>query len=205
MFFDIGANVGRWAIANIDQTDRIVAVEASPITFLSLTHSCKHPKITLLNYAVCANSGEDVVFYHAMYDTLSTLNKSWLTDETSRFYNVPFHEVRCKPISLDRMIEEYGVPDLIKIDVEGGEYECISSLTRKAKTICFEWASETNSITLRCIDHLATLGYTRFFIQSEDAYTFRPQESQFYDRETITHKLTETVPKQDWGMIWCSG
>ena len=33
MFFDIGANIGLWAKANIQFTNKIIAVEASPITF----------------------------------------------------------------------------------------------------------------------------------------------------------------------------
>ncbi len=32
-------------------------------------------------------------------------------------------------ITINKLIECYGVPDLIKIDVKGGEYECISLLT----------------------------------------------------------------------------
>ena len=31
--FDIGANVGRWSIANIDNFDKIIAIEASPYIF----------------------------------------------------------------------------------------------------------------------------------------------------------------------------
>ena len=39
MFFDIGANVGLWAKANIQFTDKIIAVEASPITFRKLVNN----------------------------------------------------------------------------------------------------------------------------------------------------------------------
>ena len=49
-------------------------------------------------------------------------------------------------ITIDKLIQEYGTPELIKIDVEGGEFECLSSLTQKVNNICFEWASETNDI-----------------------------------------------------------
>lgn len=203
MLFDIGANVGKWTLANLDQTDRIVAVEASPFTFQTLVQSCTDPKVTLLNYAVCANAGEDITFYHAIYDTLSTLNKCWLTDETSRFYNTPFQEIRCKTISLDQLIERYGVPDLLKIDVEGGEALCLASLSQKAKTICFEWAAETSEITRQCLEHLVGLGYSRFFLQFDDVYTFRPSEDDYTDIESLKQRLSAMIPKQDWGMIWC--
>jgi len=203
MYFDIGANVGKWSLANLSQCDKIISVEASPITFQRLAQQCKHNNIVLLNYAVCNNSGQDITFYHAESDTLSTLNKQWLTAESSRFYNQRYTEIKCKTITLDKLIEQYGLPDLIKIDVEGGEYECISSLTQKNKLLCFEWASETNAITFKCLDYLHSLGYSHFYLQMQDHYTFRPLDNAFYDMATVNTKLMSTLPKQDWGMVWC--
>ena len=37
----------------------------------------------------------------------------------------------------------------------------------------------------------------------EDNYSFRPQDKDFYDIHIIKEKLLNTVPKKDWGMIWC--
>ncbi len=203
MYFDIGSNIGNWSLANINQCDQIISVEASPITYKRLVANCKHANITLLNYAVCNNNGNDITFYQANDDGLSTINKDWLTKDTSRFHNHPYTEIVCKTITLDNLIHFYGLPDLIKIDVEGGEYQCISSLTQKVKMLCFEWASEVNDITFKCIDYLFGLGYTQYYIQNQDYYLFRPQDSDFYDIFTIKSKLSTTIPKQDWGMIWC--
>ena len=203
MFFDIGANIGNWALVNIDKCDKIISVEASPITFNRLVDNCKNDKIILLNYAVCNNNGNDITFYQADCDVISTINKDWLTSDTSRFYNYPYKEIICKTISIDDLIEDYGIPDFIKIDVEGGEYDCITSLTQKIKLISFEWASETNTVTLQCIDYLFHLGYTHYYIQNEDNYTFRQNDNDFYDISTIKEKLSNMIPKQDWGMIWC--
>lgn len=203
MYFDIGSNIGEWSLSNIDLCDKIISIEASPITFIKLVDNCKHDRIILLNYAVCNNNGNDISFYQAEHDVLSTINKNWLTKETYRFYNHPYIEINCKTITIDKLIEQYGLPDLIKIDVEGGEYECITSLTQKVKLLCFEWSSETNDITLNCIDYLQNLGYTQYYIQMEDSYLFRPQDHEFYDISTIKIKLSNTIPKRDWGMIWC--
>lgn len=203
MYFDIGSNIGNWSLNNVNLCDKIISVEASPITFKKLVNNCKNDKIILLNYAVCNNNGNDIKFYQADCDTLSTINIHWLTDESSRFYNYKYTEISCKTISLDKLIEQYGLPELIKIDVEGGEYECICSLTQKVKLLCFEWASETNIITIKCIDYLYNLGYTQYYIQMEDHYDFRPQDNNFYDINTVKTKLSNTIPKKDWGMIWC--
>ena len=203
MYFDIGSNIGNWSLSNINLCDKIISIEASPITFKGLANNCKNDKIILLNYAVCNNNGNDIAFYQAKRHVLSTINKDWLTNDISRFYNQPYIEITCKTITIDKLIEQYGVPDLIKIDVEGGEYECIVSLTQKVKLLCFEWTSEVNDITFKCIDYLLNLGYTEFYIQNGDDYLFRPQDNDFYDISTTKTKLSDTIPKQDWGMIWC--
>lgn len=203
MYFDIGSNIGKWALSNIEGCDKIISIEASPITFKKLVDQCKHDRIILLNYAVCNNDGNDITFYQAECDVLSTINKDWLTSDTSRFNNYKYTEITCKTITIDNLIKHFGLPDLIKIDVEGGEYECICSLTQKVKLLCFEWASETNTITYNCIDYLHNLGYTQYYIQNEDNYVFRPNDNDFYDINTTKRYLSMTVPKHDWGMIWC--
>lgn len=203
MFFDIGANIGKWSLNNIKYTDKIIAVEASPSTFIKLQKLCNDKNIILLNYAVCNNDGKDITFYNCNCDVLSTLNRDWLTDKKSRFYNNKYNEVICKTITIDNLIKNYGVPELIKIDVEGGEYECIKSLTIKVNQICFEWASETNDITFKCLNYLKELGFKEFYVQNEDNYLFRPNENEYYDIDNTFKILNNSTPKVDWGMIWC--
>ena len=129
------------------------------------------------------------------YVTLTGLDLVQL-DREQYNYNV----INCKTITIDKLIQEYGTPELIKIDVEGGEFECLSSLTQKVKNICFEWASETNDITFKCLHYLESLGYADFAIQLQDHYNYRPQ---FYKDITIVKEyLNKTTPKKEWGMIW---
>ena len=202
MFFDIGANIGKWSLSNINNCKRIIALEASPTTFNKLLLNIgNNSKIICLNYAVCNSDDEYITFYDSNADTLSTINKDWLDSETSRFYKqYNYNEINCRTIKLDKLIDEYGIPELIKIDVEGGEFECISSLTQKVNNLCFEWASETNNITFRCLDYLESIGYTNFAIQNEDNYTYRP--THYMNIDIIKELLNKTTPKIEWGMIW---
>jgi FkbM family methyltransferase len=203
MIFDIGANIGRWAQANRNSTDKIISVEASPSTYQQLLQNCgADPKIVCVNYAACDNSGQDITFYHCTSaNTISTLNKDWLASPISRFYNEPYTAITCKTITIDHLIQTYGIPDLIKVDVEGGEYECIKSLTQKVSLLCFEWASETNDVTFKTLDHLLSLGFTEFHLQYMDNYTFRP--TTYTNCETVREQLRNTTPKNEWGMVWC--
>jgi FkbM family methyltransferase len=202
MFFDIGANIGKWSLSNVNNCEKIIAVEASPKTFQKLVSTINNnSKIICLNYAVCNSDDEYITFYDSNVDTISTLNRDWLDSENSRFYKYDnYNVIKCKTIKLDNLIEKYGSPELIKIDVEGGEFESLSSLTQKVKNICFEWASETNNVTLLCLDHLSKLGYNKFAIQYEDNYTYRPY--LYTNIDVIKEILNKTTPKKEWGMIW---
>jgi FkbM family methyltransferase len=202
MFFDIGSNIGKWSLANLNNCKNIISIEASPDTFKNLINNTKNfSKITCLNYAVCNSDKEFIDFYNCSADTLSTINKDWLDSQTSRFYKqYNYNIITCKTITIDKLIQQYGIPELIKIDVEGGEFECLSSLTQKVNNVCFEWASETNNITFKCIDYLKSIGYNDFAIQFEDNYTYRPQ---FYKSiNFVKEYLNRTTPKKEWGMIW---
>ena len=206
MYFDIGANIGKWTETNNNGIIKIIAIEASPNTFNKLTNNINKinsNNLLCLNYAVCNNLNNPIKFYDSNSDTLSTLNKDWLSNSKSRFCNHDtYNEITVNTITIDNLIQMYGIPDLIKIDVEGGEYECIKSLSQKTPLLCFEWASEMNDITFLCLAHLKTLGYTQFNLQFQDNYTYRP--NIYNDTiESLTQKLNNTTAKVDWGMIWC--
>jgi FkbM family methyltransferase len=206
MYFDIGANIGKWTAENLNTADKIIVVEASPSTYYKLTQNLSNlnrDNIICLNLAVCDNNNNPVTFYNCRTDTISTINKEWLTDEKSRFCNIDrYEEITVDTITIDRMISLFGEPELIKVDVEGGEYECIKSLTKKVSNLCFEWASEMNDVSFKSLDYLYSLGFQKFHLQFEDNYTYRPNE---YNEtlETIKEKLRNTTPKKEWGMIWC--
>lgn len=204
LIFDIGANVGNWSKENINNCDKIIAIEPQSDVYEELKKTCANKNIICLNYAVCNNDCKDIIFYQSNCNQLSSLNKEWFTNPTSRFYNrCSFQSIICKSITIDKLIEEYGKPDLIKIDVESGEYTCIISLTQKVNCLCFEWASEVNEITFACMDYLLTLGFTNFYIQFEDNYLFRPDENSYYSIEETKKILLNTTPREHWGMIWC--
>ena len=203
MFFDIGANIGRWSLTNMHNAENIVALEADPDTFKVLQLNAENRNIIPLNYVVCNCPNDEIDFFKCESHTISTINEDWLADEKSRFYGSKYQKIRCKTITLDTLIQQYGKPKLIKIDVEGGEYECVTSLTQKVDELCFEWASELKDIAFLCLDYLKTIGFTKFYIQYEDAYLFRPTYPEYKEIDIIKDEFNKTVPKEHWGMIWC--
>jgi FkbM family methyltransferase len=202
LYFDIGANIGNWALSNIKNNIKIISVEASPSTYNKLVNNIKqHTNIIPLNYAVCDSQSEYITFYEADNDMLSSLNKEWIYGTHSRF-NVNYREILSKTITLDKLIDLYGIPYLIKIDVESFEYYCLRSLSKKVEHLCFEWASEHLDLNLNCLNYVYKLGYREFFVQiNNDEYTFVP--SYYYSIIQAKVILHATTPKNEWGMIWC--
>jgi FkbM family methyltransferase len=203
LLFDIGSNIGSWALSNYNN-NQIICVEACQTTFQTLTKNTNDKNIVCLNYAVTSSSEEEVDFFNCAANTISTLDENWLKDPSSRFYNqFSYSKLKVKTITLDRLISNYGIPDILKVDVEGAENIVLKSLTSPVKVICFEWASEWNDKTIDALNHLETLGYTKFHIQDGDNYTYRPTNYELDKNETINNlKLKKN--KIDWGMIWCS-
>lgn len=217
LFFDIGANVGNWSLKNIEKCEKIIAIEPSKSTYEKLIVNCENKNITCLNYAVCNNDNQEIDFYEAgNQNVLSTINLKWLTNPKSRFYKYHkdnYVKTKCNTITIDKLIDSFGIPDLIKIDAEGSEHKCLLSLTKKTNTtICFEWAQEFPKITNKCINHLLKLGFNKFHVQFEGDPAYRPPSEGSYTTklDAIYSQLKEnrTVIKSgrikpSWGMIWC--
>ncbi len=203
LFFDIGAHYGYWSLKNLNNnSNKIIAIEGCPETFKQLKLNCNSKNITPLNLVVTNNSELIIEFYQSLENNLlSTTNLDWLTNPKFRFGNKSYNKIFQSTISIDQLIKDYGVPDLIKIDVEGGEYNCLLSLNNKIPLICFEWSSENNDLTFKSLDHLNNLGFNSFYLQFGDNFTFRP--TVFYNLAQIKSELLKTKNKKDWGMIWC--
>jgi hypothetical protein len=70
------------------------------------------------------------------------------------------HSIRVPVTTLDRAIDEFGVPSFCKIDVEGWELEMLKGLSRPIPLISFEYRQIEGGLekVVACLDHLSRLG-----------------------------------------------
>jgi FkbM family methyltransferase len=212
MLFDIGANCGNYTNANIDKYSKIICVDASGLQCELLKKNVPSDKCTIVHTLV--SSVDTAKFYRCSASGISSASLDWVLGKGrfapgNRYYE-PSFQWTLDPVSitsLDQLIEIYGVPSFIKIDVEGHELEVIKSLTKYSGTIAFEWAEEMKTEAIETINYIsAALGHKKFYIQSEDAYTFVPDDNSYVTKEEIIEIIHTTwVPKRQelWGMIWC--
>lgn len=160
MLFDIGANRGDACVAAINKGfDKIIALEPAPVIYRELVKNFIYSKVIPVRMAVSNTNNERVEFYEAQEDGLSTLNKEWLTSETLPYNGKPFRTVAVNTITMDRLVEIYGTPDLTKIDVEGAEWSVFNGMTKHHGMLTFEWTDVTISEHQQQLDYLKSLGY----------------------------------------------
>ena len=92
LYFDIGCHLGFWSLKNLINADKIIAIEASNITYQLLLNKLadKSDKIIKLHYAVCNFKLPYIKFYHTDNMLLSTTNLDWITNPANRFYQTSF-------------------------------------------------------------------------------------------------------------------
>src|SRR5690606_14132003 len=70
--------------------------------------------------------------------------------------------IEVRAVTLDSLIAAHGVPEFIKIDVEGFEDRVLAGLSRAVPALSFEFTTINRDVACRCLDRLTRLGTYRF-------------------------------------------
>lgn len=204
ILFDIGANEGKYTDANMKNFDKYILVEANHVLAEKLREKYRTYASVYIVEAIASNK-ENEVFYISNANTISTSDPEWI--QKSRFSNnytwTPVEGI--KTVSVDTLIQEFGEPTLIKIDVEGYEYNVLQSLSKKVNMLCFEWAEEKKKEILLSLEYLNAHNYTKFHIQIEDKYDYSVKDGDWQDYTTVYNTMNSSCDvnrKDSWGMIW---
>lgn len=203
--FDIGANRGDWTLAALRKGYDVVALEPAPIFKELVKNFIYNPKVTPLKLAVSMSDYETVEFYEADEDGLSTLNKDWLTNPDLPYGGKPFRQILVTTITLDTLAAKYGVPDLIKIDVEGAEWNVFKGLSSKMGTIAFEWTDATIDQHQLQIEYLACGGYTEIAPQFIEEHCDEPREWFAIDNFSLADWVKDNAAKWENGLWKIAG
>ena len=161
LLFDVGANRGDATVAGLALGYDVIALEPASIYGELVKNFIYDPRVTPLKLAVSDSDYQQITFYEAEEDGLSTMNKDWLTNPSMPYNGKPYKEVTATTITIDTLVLKYGEPDLIKIDVEGAEWSVFRGMS-KPYPMTFEWSLATLDEHIEQLKYLGGLGYTQF-------------------------------------------
>lgn len=203
LVFDIGANIGKTVDIFKTKSEKVIAFEANPNLTTSLENKFSGQNVLVVNKGLSNENGIKK-FNIASYHTISTFAEDWINESRfSNSYNWN-QSVDISTITLDSAIDEYGIPDYIKIDVEGYEYEVLTSFTKLLPNtiFAFEWAEEQKNKIEKIINHIKSLGYTHFSYTEADDVLFDNQISwTSFESFNLLENLNPNR-KDKWGMIY---
>jgi FkbM family methyltransferase len=178
LIFDIGANNGFKTEIFLRLGAKVIAVDPDEVNQAALKEKflkyrvVKKP-VLIVGKAVSDKDGFDTLWIDEPGSAKNTLSEKWVdtlrTDEKhfGKLLSFP-RSVRVDVITLEDLVQTYGEPFFIKIDVEGHEFNVLSGLRRPVPYISFEVnLPEFRSEGLKCIerlDHLAPRGLFNYII-----------------------------------------
>lgn len=162
--FDVGANIGNRVKIFLNLQADVVAVEPQDECARVLrTVFGNNRHLTVVQKALGASEGEAVIMISNAH-AISSLSPEWVeaVRGSGRFSEYSWDKKRVVPVTtLDSLIEQYGTPSFVKIDVEGFEYQVVAGLSYPVKTLSLEFTPEYLESTVKCIEHLQRLGHIR--------------------------------------------
>jgi FkbM family methyltransferase len=192
--FDVGANIGDLSGMMLSLGARVVAIEpqVENVDTLELRFG-REPNFILVSKAVGAKIGFADLLVCSSSDCSSlsaefveAVQRSGRLDERTH----KWAEVRRIPTTtLDQLIDEYGLPSFMKIDVEGLEDEVLKGCTQRLRALSFEFTPERLQPALTSIELLERLGPVLF------NYTFKGRSGLQLRRWATGSRLADELRK----------
>jgi FkbM family methyltransferase len=203
LVFDVGSNVGTTVEFFSQKANKVIGFEPNPRLVEILREKFNNRNVIIDSRGLSNEIGEKK-FRIANADTISTFSEDWVNN--SRFTGgYSWNEgIIVDTTTLDSVIEQYGTPDYIKIDVEGYEFEVLTSLTKVLENtiISFEWAEEQKNKIEQTIKYLFNLGYEKFSYTEADKILMDVEiDWRTIDKLNLIENLDDQR-KDKWGMIY---
>jgi FkbM family methyltransferase len=207
LVFDIGAHAGDRTACFNRLGARVVCVEPQTLFtwFLKLTNLI-HPRVTVLSKVVSETNGPKTLKVNSRNPTVSTLSDSFVqaanAGATGWEGQVWDRSITVQSVTLDHMIARFGVPDFIKIDVEGAECDVLNGLTRSVPALSFEFTMIQRELTLDCIARCQQVGLTRFNVSMGETHALN--FPSWVDAKTLVAFLSTLPDEANSGDVYAN-
>jgi FkbM family methyltransferase len=165
--FDVGANVGTMTRVFAALGAKVVAVEPNADCARHIERSTSRESVEVLQAAIGDKNGLGILKVSDRKDKMSSLSEEWreaVAKDNRDYVGMWKREVTVPMVTLDALIARYGLPDYIKIDVEGYEEQALQGLSECPPLLSFEFNRLFLDSAMRALDNgifeHATFNYT---------------------------------------------
>ncbi|MFB9239051.1 FkbM family methyltransferase [Plantactinospora siamensis] len=180
LVFDLGAHVGDRTGSFRRLGARVVAVEPQPLCVRAL-RALYGPddRVTVVEAACGARPGRTRLHVNSVNPTVSTASPHFVRAAHGADgwrHEVWDEELEVPLVTVDGLIDRFGVPAFVKIDVEGLEDQVLAGLTRPLAALSFEITTIQRELAVTCLSRLTGLGFARFNLALGDAMSLAPDD-----------------------------
>jgi FkbM family methyltransferase len=201
LVFDVGAHTGATAGAFLAEGARVVCVEPQPQCVTELRRRFgASGRLSIVPVGLGAHEGRLTLSICSSSTVLSTFKDDW---KQGRFAeHIWDQQLEVAISTLDRLIEQHGMPRYCKIDVEGFELEVLKGLSQPIPFVSIEYAVEFRAATEQCVRRLEALRFQRFNASRAD--TERLALSEWCSPAHLLEWLAAEADPLAWGDIYAS-
>jgi len=199
LIFDIGANIGLKSEMFNTLGNRVIAVEPQSYCYEILKERfSKNNEVKVIKKGVSSKEGQMDLYVSSRYHGFSSFYPDW---QKGTKYNSFDIKETVEVTTLEKLIEEFGIPDYCKIDVEGSELEILNGLNKKIPLLSFEFHGNDVEFANRCLERLNNIGYELFnYIKSEGTFFLKNWENK--DKLLDSIKKESMLSENLWGDIY---
>ena len=172
--FDLGAHAGNHTRALAAIGCRVVALEPHPDFARLLRKAFTNvSRVEIIEAAVAEMAGRATLSVSDRTPTMTTLASEWREARARQplFSAVRWdRRVEVETTTLNALIERFGRPAFVKIDVEGAEPSVLAGLSTPLAALSFEYLPEALDYTRRCLARLSQLGSYRYNWSAGETY-----------------------------------
>jgi FkbM family methyltransferase len=163
LVFDIGANIGTKTDLYLRNGANVICVEPQPFCVDILRKKYSSNSCVTIENKCLSDQTENIILHICTKINTSSTCSDKFRENRSKEHGYSWDSTLSVPtVTLDALIEQYGLPTFCKIDVEGFEFNVLHGLSRPINCISFEYTIEMLEEAEKCLEVLERLGYKRF-------------------------------------------